>query len=67
MIGNPRKNCPLGFKVGQISPEGMLICNKLERFIYINNTNCFKCSICSVLFTAVRLCVSITRKEHWGF
>ena len=38
------KNCPGGFKVGQI----MLICNKLERFIYVNNTNCFRCSICSI-------------------
>ena len=33
------KNCPGGFKVGQISPKRMLICNKLERFMYVNNTN----------------------------
>ena len=39
------KNCPGCFKVGQISPQGMLICNKLERFIYVNNTNCFKRTI----------------------
>ena len=40
------KICPEGFNVGQINPQGILICNKLERFIYVNNTNCFKCSIC---------------------
>ena len=60
-------NCLGGFKVSQISPQDMLICNKLERFIYVNNTNCFKCPICSELFTTVRLCVLITRKEHWDF
>ena len=35
---NDRKSMK-SFKVGQISPQGMLICNKLERFIYVNNTN----------------------------
>ena len=33
------KNCPEGFKVGQISSQGMLICNELEHFIYVNNTS----------------------------
>ena len=35
---NDRKSMK-SFKVGQISPKGMLICNKLECFIYFNNTN----------------------------
>ena len=35
---NDRKSMK-SFKVGQISPQGMFICNKLERFIYVNNTN----------------------------
>ena len=62
--GVPMNDCPGGFKVGQISPQCMLFCNKLECFMHVNNTNC---SICSLLFTAVRLCVVITRKEHWDF
>ena len=60
-------NCPGDFIICQISPQGMSIWNELERLIYANNTNCFKCSICSVLFTAVRLCVVITMKEHGYF
>ena len=35
---NDRKSMKI-FKVGQISPQGMLICNKLKSFIYVNNTN----------------------------
>ena len=38
----------LGCKLGQISPQVILICNELERFIYVSNANCFKSSLCSV-------------------
>ena len=49
-------------ELGQISPQVILICNKLERFIYINNTymNCFKSGICSVPYTSVWLRAVIT-------
>ena len=30
-----------GCKLGQISPRVILICNELERFIYVSNANCF--------------------------
>ena len=35
------------FKVGQISPQGMLICNILERFIYMSIIQ-IKYSICTI-------------------
>ena len=58
-----------GYKLGQISPPPrvILIFNELKRFIYVNNTNYFKSSICSVLYTSVRLGVVITRKDHCDF
>ena len=57
--GVPMNNLAL---MKKISPQVILICNKLERFIYINNTymNCFKSSICSVPYTSVWLRVVIT-------
>ena len=57
----------LGYKLGQISPRVILICNELERFIYISNANCFKSSLCGVLYTSVRLGVVITRKDYCYF
>ena len=56
-----------GCKLCQISPRVILICNELERFIYVSDTNCFKSSLCSVLYTSVRLGVVITRKDHCDF
>ena len=57
----------LGCKLGQISPRVILICNELERFINVSNANCFKSSLCSVLYTSVWLGVVITRKDHCNF
>ena len=57
---SPMKNCSGGASYVKLAPRFILICNELKRFIYVGNTNCFKSSLCSVLYTSVRL----TRKDH---